>query len=306
MLFVQPYCWWSRLLDPFGLAALAILTKYWTAVERNTLMPALSGCAALQPAHLDRRHGGRPRHRHAVSIVSRFAAGSAGQRLSLRKTMRTSKAGPADATAGVRGEQPPRQCRLQPLPRRAWASRRGGAASAALLALVRHDMLATFRHPGYLVLVFIGCVNAGGALWFADEGYGTATLPVTRVMIETLRGAFTIIPLLIAIDYAGELVWSQPRPAHARDHRCHASARTGRSRCRRCWRFRWCCCPRCSVAAPSWQWAIQAAQGLHRPRRSRHYTRLVRAAWRRRRHPVRDPRSVRADRSCPPRRWAGW
>ncbi|MBU6378633.1 MAG: aminopeptidase, partial [Gammaproteobacteria bacterium] len=29
------------LLDPFGLAALSILTKYWTAVERNTLMPTL-------------------------------------------------------------------------------------------------------------------------------------------------------------------------------------------------------------------------------------------------------------------------
>jgi ABC-2 type transport system permease protein len=31
------------LLDPFGLAALSILTKYWTAIERNTLMPALEG-----------------------------------------------------------------------------------------------------------------------------------------------------------------------------------------------------------------------------------------------------------------------
>ena len=75
--------------------------------------------------------------------------------------------------------------------------------------------MAAFRHPGYIVLVFIGCVNAGAGLWFADESYGTATLPVTRVMIDTLRGAFTIIPLLIAIYYAGELVWS------SRDRRMH-------------------------------------------------------------------------------------
>jgi ABC-type transport system involved in multi-copper enzyme maturation permease subunit len=31
------------LVDPFGLAALQILTKYWTAADRNTLMPALEG-----------------------------------------------------------------------------------------------------------------------------------------------------------------------------------------------------------------------------------------------------------------------
>ncbi|MFO0227237.1 MAG: aminopeptidase, partial [Gammaproteobacteria bacterium] len=31
------------LVDPFGLAALGILTKYWTAADRNTLMPALEG-----------------------------------------------------------------------------------------------------------------------------------------------------------------------------------------------------------------------------------------------------------------------
>ena len=78
----------------------------------------------------------------------------------------------------------------------------------SLLALVRHDLVAAFRHPGFLVLIFIGAINAGGALWFADEFYGTSTLPVTRVMIESLRGAFTIIPLLIAIYYAGELVWN--------------------------------------------------------------------------------------------------
>jgi len=86
---------------------------------------------------------------------------------------------------------------------------------AALAALVRHDMAAAFRHPGYIVLVLIGCVNAFSALWYADEGYGTSTLPVTRVMVETLTGSFNLIPLLIAIYYAGELVWS------SRDRRMH-------------------------------------------------------------------------------------
>ncbi len=34
---------WSALLDPFGMAALSITTRYWTATERNTLLPELTG-----------------------------------------------------------------------------------------------------------------------------------------------------------------------------------------------------------------------------------------------------------------------
>ena len=63
------------------------------------------------------------------------------------------------------------------------------------------------RSPAFIVLLGIGFLNAIASLWFADEIYGNTIHPVTRVMIETLRGAFTIIPLIIAIYYAGELVW---------------------------------------------------------------------------------------------------
>ncbi|MBM4239283.1 MAG: aminopeptidase [Gammaproteobacteria bacterium] len=189
------------LLDPFGLAALSILTKYWTAIERNTMMPALEGAllynrliwiavtaivlaAAVRLYRIDGRAKKESKTPSKASKDETVLAQTA-------DTAETKVTSPAAALS-------PRQ-----------------RAVAALLALVRHDMVAAFRHPGYIVLVFIGCVNAGAGLWFADESYGTATLPVTRVMIDTLRGAFTIIPLLIAIYYAGELVWG------SRDRRMH-------------------------------------------------------------------------------------
>ena len=65
------------------------------------------------------------------------------------------------------------------------------------------------------MLLGIGFVNSLGSLWYADEFYGNTIHPVTRVMIEALQGAFTIIPLIIAIYYAGELVWRD------RDRRMH-------------------------------------------------------------------------------------
>jgi aminopeptidase N len=189
------------LLDPFGLAALSILTKYWTAIERNTMMPALEGALlynrliwiavtaiVLAAAVRLYRIGGRAAKEAKTSGKTIKDEAALAQTANVATTKLAS---PAAALS----------------PRR--------RATAALFALVRHDMVAAFRHPGYIVLVFIGCVNVAAGLWFADESYGTATLPVTRVMIDTLRNAFTIIPLLIAIYYAGELVWG------SRDRRMH-------------------------------------------------------------------------------------
>ena len=81
-------------------------------------------------------------------------------------------------------------------------------ARTQLLALARFDMKAVFRSPAFFVLLGIGFINSIGGLWFANQDlYGNAFYPVTRLMIQTLNGAFTMIPLIVAIYYAGELVW---------------------------------------------------------------------------------------------------
>ena len=68
-------------------------------------------------------------------------------------------------------------------------------------------MAACFRSPAFVVLLGIGFVNSLGSLWYADRLYDNTIHPVTRVMIESLMGSFGIIPLIIAVYYAGELVW---------------------------------------------------------------------------------------------------
>ena len=194
------------LVDPFGVAALQILTKYWTASDRNTLMPALEGpllwnrllwigvtALVLAVAMRLYRIGDRSAKAAPGGAPKRDAA-----------TVAAATPG-TDGTTAITARTAPAAADLSPRRR----------DLAALAALVRHDMAAAFRHPGYIVLVFIGCVNAFSALWYADESYGTSTLPVTRVMVETLTGSFNLIPLLIAIYYAGELVWS------SRDRRMH-------------------------------------------------------------------------------------
>src|SRR5690606_30723216 len=81
------------------------------------------------------------------------------------------------------------------------------AAVAQLLQRCRFEMRLVFKSPAFAVLLMIGLFNAIGGLLFANELYGTPSRPLTFVVIQDLFGMFGIIPIIIAIYYAGELVW---------------------------------------------------------------------------------------------------
>ncbi|MFM8769267.1 MAG: ABC transporter permease, partial [Rubrivivax sp.] len=177
----------SALTDPFGLSALSLATKYWTAVERNTQLPELSGLFLANRAMW-----------LAVGLAV-FAAAAALFRFEQRGAKRA--AAPAGAPEAATTPSPAMPTRL-PEPRAVRATR-----WAQFAALARFDTAFVVRSPAFFVLLFIGVLNAGGSAWFVNEWYGSPSYPVTRLMVQTLQGAFNIMPILIAIYYAGELVW---------------------------------------------------------------------------------------------------
>ncbi|MEO0815398.1 MAG: hypothetical protein AAFY60_21235, partial [Myxococcota bacterium] len=62
----------------------------------------------------------------------------------------------------------------------------------------------------FWILMLLGMFNTVAALNFGLEVlYGTPTYPMTRVMIQTVAGAFGIVPLIITVYYASELVWRE-------------------------------------------------------------------------------------------------
>ena len=75
------------------------------------------------------------------------------------------------------------------------------------MTLTRFDVKSVVRSPAFFVLVGITLVNAIIGLWIAGDDTVSITLPVTRLMIQTLFAQFTTYPLVIAAYYAGELVW---------------------------------------------------------------------------------------------------
>ena len=177
----------AAMLDPVGIASLFETTRYWTAAERNSLLPPVTGLFLANRA-----------------LWMGLALGLLGAAyVFFRAEARNGRAGKAMRMKAPRaGALPP----AHPGP---LAQARFGAAATWAQARTRtaFDMQAVFASPAYAVLMTLGLLNAGGALWFVNEMGGGTVLPVTRIMVETLTGAFTIIPLIIATYYAGDLVW---------------------------------------------------------------------------------------------------
>jgi ABC-type transport system involved in multi-copper enzyme maturation permease subunit len=180
--------WIVSLIEPFGIGAFGYMTKYWTAAERNTRLPEIAGVILWN---------------RAIWFGLGFVFLAAAWRLYRPEQ---------------KGARSVRRPEAEPAAERVPAPERGGqlaeprhdsgTARTQLLALARFDMKAVFRSPAFFVLLGIGFVNSIGGLWFANQDlYGNPFYPVTRLMVQTLNGAFTMIPLIVAIYYAGELVW---------------------------------------------------------------------------------------------------
>jgi aminopeptidase N len=178
------------LLEPLGFRAYGDATRYWTAAERNTL--ALGGMDILIYNRLIDFGLGLVLLAIAYQAF-RFAKPGA----KARKAARATAAAPPAAAVPVT---------RQPLPKPVFDA---ATARAQFWVRTRLELGQVFRHPAFAVLLGLGAMNAMAGLLFANEVYGTHSYPVTRAVITVLGGAFSLIPIIIAIFYAGELVWRE-------------------------------------------------------------------------------------------------
>ena len=184
-------------VEPFGTAAFGNATRYWTATERNTQLVPLAG--ALLWNRLIWTAAGAA-FLVAAYLLFRFEA-PAGKVKKREAERRDALDTPVDrARTAVTGAITPT--------RRATAST---SARVQLIARTRLDMGQVFKSPAFFVLLALGVFNSGAGLWFTvtDGIYGDNLYPVTRILIQVLRGSFTFIPLVVSIYYAGELVWRE-------------------------------------------------------------------------------------------------
>ena len=182
--------------EPFGIGAFSYATKYWTAADRNTLVPPLDGMFLWNRAVIVAIGLG------ALALATTtFRFGTKASKAS-RRALKLQEQVEAPAPAGPAG----------PLPTPSFGR---ATAWAQLRARTRLELGQVFKSPAFFVLMALGLFNAAGSMVDFGEIFGTPVLPVTRVVIGLLEGAFGIIPVIIAIYYAGELVWRE------RDRKIH-------------------------------------------------------------------------------------
>ncbi|NQX94194.1 MAG: aminopeptidase, partial [Erythrobacter sp.] len=178
----------AALFDPLGLSAVANETRYWTASESNTQLPAFTG------AILSNRIG--------VLFVAGIALAFAYWRFSFaEKGVSARKAKKLAKKAEKLAKTKPSTVAVLP------ATSPETAGLARLIKTTRFEFSQVLRSPAFSVLMAIGLFNSITALAFGTDLYGTAPIKATFSLLSLLIGSFTIIPIIIAIYYAGELVW---------------------------------------------------------------------------------------------------
>jgi ABC-2 type transport system permease protein len=183
----------GALTDPFGLSALGTITKYWTTSDRNTLLPPISGLLLYN------------RLIWLGVAMAFFCIAYALFKFEVK----------------VKVSAPSKQDKVVDTPIEAIHRALAGTAdnhqtrAQQFTELTRFDMRFVFKSSAFFVLLALGLFNSLGGLWQVVDVQGTPYFPVSRAIINVLEGAFSMIPLIIAIYYAGELVWRD------RDQRIH-------------------------------------------------------------------------------------
>jgi ABC-2 type transport system permease protein len=175
-------------IEPFGFGAFELVTRYFTAADRNSILPPLAGPLLF--------------NRLIWTGVGALLLASA--YCFFRFEVRGAKAG-RKAPAPPAEPDRPLIARPSVIPTQFGS----GASWAQFMARARMDFALVFKSPAFFVLLVLGLLNASGALFLLDGIYGVSIYPITRLGIETLTGSFAFIPLIVAIYYAGELVWRE-------------------------------------------------------------------------------------------------
>ena len=184
--------------DPFGARAIKDVTRYWTVPQRNVTLPDFIGTLLYNRLLWIIIAG--------LCLALAYAAYRfADQGMSKREWRKQKLA--ARATGEV-----PRITAAASLP----APQYGNAANRALLWMrTRFEIKQVVVSPAFVVLMTWGLLTTLITLLTQRDPDGRPTYPTTLSMIPEIENGLAFIPLIVAIYYAGELVWRE------RDRRIH-------------------------------------------------------------------------------------
>ncbi len=182
----------AALLDPFGMSAVHLATRYWSVAQQNTQIPALEGLLLANRAiwlgvalvllalnwllFRTNREGLRWRRKHKKAAPIPAGHMLAPAKLDLPKVQQhhSLKAHWIQFFASTR----------------------------------RYVKSVLFGAP-FLILLLLGLANLTGILMLSGKIMGTPVYPVTQIMVGNIMSASSMFLWIIIIFYTGELVWRE-------------------------------------------------------------------------------------------------
>ncbi|HXI13676.1 MAG TPA: ABC transporter permease subunit [Thermoanaerobaculia bacterium] len=182
----------GTILDPFGIAAFGLTTRYWTVFQKNTEVLPIEGPFLV--------------NRILWTLVALLILGLAFWRFdptaAIRKARKKKvKAADPAATAPVT----PVALTIPKV-----SQRFGGVASSRqYLAATRQETKAVVKSIPFIIIVLLGVFNIWGNSTSLGSLFGTPVLPVTAVMVNVISGGFGLFAVIIAAFYAGDIVFRE-------------------------------------------------------------------------------------------------
>ncbi len=182
----------ATLIEPLGIRALSRTLRYWSAAERNTDVPALTGyllanralwlgatlalLAAAFALFRTERSGTSPRWWQRQAVVVAEAR----------------RVHPASIVVA----------RMTPTFTAATTWRQ-------FVQQVRFDTLGVFHSVPFLLMLIAGLASFIPAALMRESMYGTGIHPVTSQMLSALEGSYSFLLVVVVLFHAGELVWKE-------------------------------------------------------------------------------------------------
>ncbi len=181
--------WLTSLMEPLGVRAIGRTIRYWSAEERNSQLPVLSGYLL----------GNRALWLGitallAVAVFALFRTERTGSGRGWRKRKRAHV-----PMVAVPANPLPR---IQPV----------FSAETSLRQLWRQfgfDVSGVMKGIPLIVMLLFGLVNFIGSSTAMQSMYGTPIHPVSSEMATLLQGSYSFLLVIVVLFYAGELVFKE-------------------------------------------------------------------------------------------------
>ena len=179
------YAW----ADPFGSGAIGEVTRYWTPADTNTKFPPFAG----------------------VILGNRllYAALGIGLIVLTQSLLRFDTVGAKPSKAQklmAKAETAPARTFVSKLANPTFGA---GFAMTTLIKRTRFEASQVFSGPVYPIKLLLALALTALMTISANQLYGTAIYPVTRVMVSIVSAGFMTFAMVVAVFYSGQVVWRE-------------------------------------------------------------------------------------------------